>query len=148
MIMFIVLLCGSLIVIALLGSLLMWRDIHTASRVEPAALLNLLTRGDGVPVILDVRSDWEYQRGHVPGAQRVPFWSAQQLRDLKVPSDAQVIIYCELGPRATWAKWTLQRAGFTQVSYLDGHMAAWRDAGLPAASSNAKAPDEPPLAGK
>ncbi len=141
MIIFIALLCGSLIVIALLGSLLMWRDIHTASRIEPAALQNLLTRGKGVPVILDVRSDWEYQRGHVPGARRVPFWSAQQLRNLKIPSDAPVIIYCELGPRAVWAKWTLQRAGFTQVSYLDGHMAGWREARLPAAGSSDQASD-------
>jgi rhodanese-related sulfurtransferase len=110
-----------------IGSLLMWRDIRTAPRMEPSTLLTDATQG---ATILDVRSAWEYERGHVPGARRVPFWSPSQLSNLQVSHDAPVVIYCELGPRAAWAKWTLQVAGYRNVRYLDGHMAGWREAGL------------------
>jgi rhodanese-related sulfurtransferase len=118
-----------------IGSLLMWRDIRIAPRVEPSTLLTSATQD---PTILDVRSAWEYERGHVPGAKRVPFWSPSQLRNLQIPHDAPVVIYCELGPRAAWAKWTLQVAGFHNVRYLDGHMAGWREAGLRQESSTSK----------
>jgi len=117
------------------GSLLMWRDIRVAARVGPSTLLTNATQA---VTILDVRSAWEYERGHVPGAKRVPFWSPSRLSNLQIPHDAPIVIYCELGPRATWAKWTLQVAGFRDVRYLDGHMAGWREAGLPQASSASK----------
>jgi rhodanese-related sulfurtransferase len=118
-----------------IGSLLMWRDIRVAPRVEPSALLANATQG---ATILDVRSAWEYERGHVPGARRVPFWSPSQLSNLQIPHDAPIVIYCELGPRAAWAKWTLQAAGFRNVRYLDGHMAGWREAGWRQESSTSK----------
>jgi rhodanese-related sulfurtransferase len=110
-----------------IGSLLMWRDIRVAPRVEPGVLLR--NEAQGITII-DVRSMWEYERGHVPGAKRVSFWSPSQLSNLQVSHDAPVVIYCELGPRAAWAKWTLQAAGFRNVRYLEGHMAGWREAGL------------------
>ena len=118
-----------------IGSLLMWRDIRVAPRVEPSALLANATPG---ATILDVRSAWEYERGHVPGARRVPFWSPSELSNLQIPHDAPIVIYCELGPRAAWAKWTLQWAGFRNVRYLDGHMAGWREAYFPQESSPGK----------
>jgi hypothetical protein len=70
MVFFIALLCSFLIVMALFDSLLMWRHLHTASRIEPPALLSLQSSGEGVPVILDVRLDWEYQHDHVPATRR------------------------------------------------------------------------------
>jgi rhodanese-related sulfurtransferase len=118
-----------------IASLLMWRDIRFAARVEPSTLLTNATQG---ATILDVRSAWEYERGHVPGARRVPFWSPSQLSNLQIPHDAPVVIYCELGPRAAWAKWTLQVAGFRDVRYLDGHMAGWRETGRHLESSIGK----------
>lgn len=110
-----------------IASALMWYDIRVAPRVVPGALLEDAAQG---ATIIDVRSTWEYERGHVPGAQRVPFWSPSQLGNLRIPHNAPIVIYCELGPRAAWAKWTLQWAGFRHVRYLDGHMAGWRETGL------------------
>ena len=119
-----------------IGSALMWRDIRVAPRVEPRTLLNNVTNATPIATSVDVRSSWEYRRGHVPGAKRVPFWSPSQLGNLQIPHDAPIVIYCELGPRAAWAKWTLQAAGFRNVRYLDGHMARWREAGLLQESSS------------
>ncbi len=126
---------ASIIAVFSIGSLLMWYDIRVAPRVEPGTLLTEATKG---ATILDVRSMWEYERGHVPGAKRVPFWSPSQLGNLQIPHDAPVVVYCELGPRAAWAKWTLQAAGFRNVRYLDGHMAGWRESGLREESSVGK----------
>lgn len=126
---------ASVFAIFVIGGLLMWRDIRIAPRVEAGTLMSETGLGT---TVLDVRSMWEYEHGHVPGAKRVPFWSPSQLGDLQIPHDATIVIYCELGPRAAWAKWTLQWAGFRNVRYLDGHMAGWREAGLPQESSSGK----------
>ena len=84
------------------------------------------------PAIIDTRSGWEFNKGHVPGAIHLPFWqSFSRADDLTLPRDRPVVVYCEHGPRASIARYALQRAGFRQVRYLDGHMAAWRKAGLP-----------------
>jgi rhodanese-related sulfurtransferase len=114
-----------------IGSLLMWHDIRVAPRVEPSTLLTGATPATPRVMILDVRSIREYEQGHVPGAKRVPFWSPSQLGNLQISHDAPVVVYCELGPRAAWAKWTLQAAGFR-------NMAGWREAGLREESSVGK----------
>jgi rhodanese-related sulfurtransferase len=118
-----------------IGGLLMWRDIRVAPRVQPSALLTVEHQKT---TILDVRSRWEFESGHIPGAEYAAFWSPSQLLDLRIPLDATVVIYCELGPRAAWAKWTLQLAGYRDVRYLEGHMAGWREAKMPEDSSTGK----------
>jgi rhodanese-related sulfurtransferase len=83
------------------------------------------------PVVVDVRSAPEYAQGHVPGARHVPFWHVRRLRQLTPDLDTPITVYCGHGPRAGLAAAVLRHAGFRRVSLLDGHMAAWRRAGLP-----------------
>ena len=84
------------------------------------------------PLLLDVRTRWEYNYSHVPGAIHMPFWkSFTAVYNLSTPRDAMVVVYCEHGPRAGIAKLALLLAGFTRVLYLEGHMQGWRKAGLP-----------------
>ena len=78
------------------------------------------------PVILDVRSRWEYRRAHIPGALFVPFWRAGVAKIPALPRD-QVVVYCGHGPRARWAASALRRRGFTAVDLLEGHWARWSD---------------------
>lgn len=102
-------------------------DAHI-SQVELASLV----QGGGAPVILDVRSWRAYEKGHVPGAIHVPFWTVLA-RASVIPSarDEKIVVYCEHGPRAGLAKLQLRMRGFEHVVYLQGHMAAWKRAGLP-----------------
>ena len=82
-------------------------------------------------VVLDVRSAFEYRRGHVPGAIHFPFW-AIAFRPLRPPSwSAPMVVYCGHGPRAWIARWLLQWRGAEHVCLLEGHMAGWRRARLP-----------------
>jgi rhodanese-related sulfurtransferase len=84
------------------------------------------------PVILDVRSGWEYEKGHVPGAIHLPFYSAYFRHDeINAGHDQPVVVYCEHGPRAGIAAFALRLSGFKQVIYLQGHMSRWRADGLP-----------------
>jgi rhodanese-related sulfurtransferase len=128
----ILVIAGSMIALVIVGGLVMWRDIRVAPRVAPNTLLTVAHQD---ATILDVRSNWEYESGYIPGAEHAAFWSPSQLLNLRIPLDATVVIYCELGPRAAWAKWTLQFAGYRDVRYLDGHMAGWRESRMPLDSS-------------
>ncbi len=84
------------------------------------------------PIILDVRSGFEYQHGHISGAIHIPFWRiffADELRNFD--KTKTTVLYCEHGPRAVLAKLFLRCLGFKNSNCLTGHMMAWRKAGLP-----------------
>lgn len=83
------------------------------------------------PVIVDVRSESEYQSGHVPGAIHIPFWAAFTTDKMEeYNKNEAVILYCAHGPRAGIAKLAFSLSGFENISYLAGHMTAWNKAGL------------------
>ncbi len=91
------------------------------------------------PVIVDVRSQSEYESGHVPDAQHLPFyamWSRHE--EIQVRPDDPIILYCEHGPRAWIGKFALWTLGYSNVAYLDGHMSGWKQQGLPVEASSAK----------
>lgn len=87
----------------------------------------------GVPLtILDVRSGFEFESGHIQGAFHAPLMNllktAQRVSENK--EDLFVII-CEHGPRAQLGKVLLKMAGYKQLELLDGHMSHWRQTGRP-----------------
>ncbi len=101
-----------------------------AARIGREELLKQIEAGHP-PLIIDVRSDAEYDRDHVPGAVHIPFYSVYGERtEIEPPDERPIVVYCEHGPRAGIASFALWAAGFDSV-YLDGHMKAWRKAGLP-----------------
>jgi rhodanese-related sulfurtransferase len=90
---------------------------------------DLLARIDAhrAPTIIDVRSEWEFRKGHVPGAIHVPFWTiGAHLAEIAAAPNDEVVVYCGHGPRAWRAGGVLRRHGFTNVTYLKGHMHGWR----------------------
>jgi phage shock protein E len=87
---------------------------------------------DNAPLVLDVRTGWEYESGHVPGAINIPYDElSQRLTELNVDRDQEVVVYCEVGGRAAVANDVLQAAGFTHVMDLEGHMQKWRAENYP-----------------
>jgi hydroxyacylglutathione hydrolase len=79
------------------------------------------------PAIIDVRTGFEFKPGHIPGAIHAPIWKIM-LRLATLPRDkkAEMVVLCELGPRAFMAKALLEFIGYRNCSLLTGHMAAWR----------------------
>ncbi len=104
---------------------------RSPKHITPEQLFQLIHVG-APPPIVDVRSAAEYKRGHVPAALHIPFWrilgNTAQLATYK---DQPIVVYCEHGPRAALAKAALRLSGFSKILYLQGHLRAWREAGLP-----------------
>ena len=124
---------GTAIAVLVLGAVVAGGCASAAmpDRVMPDALLAAIDTGTA-PVIVDVRTRREYEAGHVPGAIHVPFYALLvRPDDVPGPRERPVVVYCEHGPRAGMARLALRLAGFTDVRYLDGHMAGWKRRGLP-----------------
>jgi rhodanese-related sulfurtransferase len=78
-------------------------------------------------LILDVRSEAEFTRGHVPGAVNLSHDRlAAQLDELDAAKDQPIVVYCESGRRASLAADVLLEAGFTDIRHLTGDMSDWR----------------------
>jgi rhodanese-related sulfurtransferase len=79
-----------------------------------------------------VRTGIEFRRGHIPGALHVPTWKLL-LGRARLPSDRQteMVLTCELGPRAMVVQGLLALIGYRNTTLLAGHMAHWRRCQLP-----------------
>ena len=117
--------------LTLFALLLQACSTSSETHIQQAELLTLL-QPEQAPIIIDVRSGWEFNAGHIPHAQHIPFWQSftSDALDNKDKQE-QVILYCEHGPRAGIAKLAYSMAGFKNIRYLQGHMTSWRQAGLP-----------------
>jgi rhodanese-related sulfurtransferase len=103
----------------------------SSSEIAADALLADIQSGVA-PAIVDVRSRWEFTRGHVPGATHIPFWAlAARISDVPASRASPVVLYCGHGPRAYFAGALLRAFGFKHVHYLRGHMWQWRRAHRP-----------------
>jgi rhodanese-related sulfurtransferase len=106
-------------------------DMNLPTHISATDLARQIKSGTA-PVIVDVRSAYEYRTGHIPGAIHMPFWQSFFLaNNLTASGDRPVVVYCQHGPRAVIARVALRWAGYADVRYLDGHMSGWENAGLP-----------------
>jgi rhodanese-related sulfurtransferase len=101
----------------------------------PPTMLNELLAGGATPVILDVRSQAEWDRdGYIEGANLIPLPTFMTSLD-KLPADltTPIVIYCGSGHRGAVAMVALHLMGYTDVSNLGGGLGAWKAASLPVA---------------
>jgi hydroxyacylglutathione hydrolase len=84
------------------------------------------------PLVIDVRSGFEYASGHIPKSINLPV-SSLPFKRASLPKDLQtlLVITCEHGPRAVLAKGILGLLGFKNCELLDGHMLAYRQKEFP-----------------
>jgi rhodanese-related sulfurtransferase len=80
-------------------------------------------------VLLDVREDDEWQRGHAPGAQHIPMGEVPA-RLAEIDHDKPLYVVCHLGGRSMRVAQYLQRNGYEPVN-VSGGMQAWAGAGRP-----------------
>ncbi len=99
--------------------------------MRPEELAEKITMGKA-PAIVDVRTVFEFRAGHISGAIHAQIWKILLcLAPLPEDRGAEMVVLCELGPRAMIAKVLLYAFGYRNVSLLAGHMAGWRRSGLP-----------------
>ena len=80
--------------------------------------------------VVDVREDWEWKKGHLPGARHVVLNTilsnptAQKFRD-------RTIFVCAVGERSAVAAEMAVALGVKDVVSFRGGTKAWKEAGLP-----------------
>lgn len=97
--------------------------------VPQAAIGDVPTTFDESVVLLDVREDDEWQRGHAPGAQHIPMGDVPA-RMAEIDTDAQLYVICHAGGRSQRVAQYLVRNGYEPVN-VSGGMLAWAHAGRP-----------------
>ena len=80
-------------------------------------------------VLLDVREDDEWRRGHAAEAQHIPMGQVPARLD-EINRAARVYVICHVGGRSLMVAQYLQRNGYLSVN-VDGGMLAWVRAGRP-----------------
>jgi hydroxyacylglutathione hydrolase len=101
--------------------------LETISVHELAARLD---REETRPFVLDVRTDSEWEGGHIAGAHHIHGGTLEE-RYAEVPRDRPVAVVCGTGYRASIASSFLKREGYEDVANALGGMSAWKAAGLP-----------------
>jgi rhodanese-related sulfurtransferase len=85
-------------------------------------------------LLVDVREDNEWEKGHVPGAVHMGRGVIERDIEMKVPETAtKMILYCGGGFRSALVADNLQKMGYTNVESMDGGWRGWVGAGLPTA---------------
>jgi rhodanese-related sulfurtransferase len=74
--------------------------------------------------VLDVREDWEFSRGRVPGAVNVPL-KKLPLRGPQLKHDKPYAVICESGSRSRGATNFLLDQGFEGTVSVKGGTSAW-----------------------
>jgi hydroxyacylglutathione hydrolase len=108
-----------------LGTLSTWSVYRLAERLKS---------GDGKLTVLDVRTEKEWNSGHIDGAIHIHGGKLEE-RFADVPRDKPVAVICGSGYRGSIAASFLKREGYEDVANVVGGMSAWKAAGLPSVAA-------------
>ena len=118
-------------IMIIIGIMLVIDVVGCATNITRDELLRQMMT-ERPPLVVDVRSQGEYDRDHVPGAVHIPFYSiGSGLKDLGYSKSDPVVLYCEHGPRTGIAGFSLYLSGFEKVYSLEGNMKGWRKSEFP-----------------
>lgn len=81
------------------------------------------------PLVLDVRTDGEWNAGHIDGAMHI-HGGVLSDRIAQVPKDRPIVVICGTGYRGSIAASFLKSQGYENVANVLGGMSAWKAAGL------------------
>ncbi len=90
------------------------------SLISPADARTMLD-GESDAYLLDVRTQDEFDQGHIPGSALLPYDEIQARAD-ELPADKAmpIIVYCRSGRRSAIAAESLKALGYTEIYDLGG----------------------------
>ncbi len=78
--------------------------------------------------ILDVRTQEEYDAGHIRNSTLIPVQELDS-RLKELPRNKKILVYCRTGQRSVAASEKLENSGFTQIYNMKGGITEWKNAG-------------------
>lgn len=84
-------------------------------------------------ILVDVREESEWARGHIPGAIHLGKGVIERDIERTIPDkNAPIVLYCGGGFRSALAADNLQKMGYQNVISMDGGWRGWTEANFPA----------------
>ncbi|MGD9852671.1 MAG: rhodanese-like domain-containing protein [Nitrospirales bacterium] len=97
--------------------------LRKGQRISAQALAELLTTSHP-PVVLDVRTEKEWEAGHIDRSLNIPLPHLKENLH-QLPADTPVVVHCASGYRSSAAMGILEKAGRTDGMDLIGGYDAW-----------------------
>ncbi len=91
--------------------------------VPPMQVYDMLKQGRDI-ILLDVRTDGEFEQYHLRGSSHIPLGSLRA-RIKELPKDKEIVAFCNYSLRGYEASVILRHAGLEKVSVMDGGLAMW-----------------------
>ena len=116
-----------------------WLGPGAVNLLMPSEAIQLINHKDAL--VVDVRTDKEYQQGHVMNALHIPLGVLDnRIAELQDYKASAVIMVCRSGARSGQAASKLKKQGFVDVHNLGGGMLAWERANLPVTTKKGTPP--------
>lgn len=124
---------GTIVAIVLAAMYWFYQQSQVPSATSPLpaeiAVADAKIERDQGAFMLDVRTQEEWDAGHIPDATLIPL-DQLQTRMNEVPKDQRVVVVCRSGNRSAQARDILKQAGWTLVTSMAGGMNEWTAAGF------------------
>lgn len=95
----------------------------------------LMIDSDPNLIILDVRTQSEYDSGHIEDAVLIPVSELEERID-ELDTDKKILVYCNCGGKSANASDILIQYGFEGVYNMERGITAWTDLGYPVVSNS------------
>jgi phage shock protein E len=76
-------------------------------------------------LLVDVRTEEEYQSGHIPGSKNIPLHAIDKISSATENKSTPLYLYCYSGARSRQAAAAVQRMGYRNVKNIGG-ICAWQ----------------------
>ncbi|MDD5456866.1 MAG: rhodanese-like domain-containing protein [Candidatus Margulisbacteria bacterium] len=99
--------------------------------LNPANALELIRNNQAVNII-DIRTDEEFNQGHLANAQNIDYLKPEFEEQInRLNSNAEYLFYCRSGARTQQALDILGKKQFTKLYILQGGIMSWQRFGNP-----------------
>jgi len=108
------------------------------SKVIPAdkiisvdALHSKLEKAEGKIILLDVRTEAEFDCGHILNSNNIDSGHAYTMPKKFTDPNTELYVYCRTQKRATYFVSMLYKYGYTNVYLVEGGIVGWAEKGYP-----------------